>query len=136
MSLPFSHKYVELAVKEALKVTTLSRNMRLGCVIFKGKTLIAFGHNHANIEKDIPMRYLKWKGSLHAEMAAIFSAFEKRKTLQGANILVVRINSDGQFRLAKPCQYCDLAIKELTPIRKVWYSIPEYPYIMKEERKL
>lgn len=125
-------QFILEAFREAQKVTTIGRSMRLGCVIYKGKTILAKGHNCANANIKIPMKYLRWKGSLHAEVAAIMNAIKKGKNLSGATLLVIRINKDNQFRIAKPCQYCELAIKELTPIRKIQYSINEFPYIKKE----
>lgn len=125
-------QFILEAFREAQKVTTIGRSMRLGCVIYKGKTILAKGHNCANANIKIPMKYLRWKGSLHAEVAAIINAIRRGKNLSGATLLVVRINRDNQFRIAKPCQYCELAIKELTPIRKVQYSINEFPYMKKE----
>lgn len=134
-TLSFTSHFVEIAVQEAKKSTHL---MKMGCVIFKGKTILSKGYNRSYMPthtKDIPMCYLKWRGSLHAEMAAIFSAFERKKNLQGASLLVVRINNQNQFRVAKPCVYCQHGILDLTPIKKVYYSVNEYPYIIKENLK-
>jgi len=130
---PFTSHFIDLAVREAQKSTHL---MRLGCVIFKGKSVIATGYNRAHTHtKDIPMKYLKWRGSLHAEMSAVFRALERKKSLQNASLLIVRINNQNQFRFARPCVYCTSGISELTPIRKVFYSINEYPYLIQTDIK-
>lgn len=87
-------QFILEAFREAQKVTTVGRSMRLGCVIYKGKTILAKGHNCANANIKIPMKYLRWKGSLHAEVAAIINAIRRGKNLSGATLLVVRIILD------------------------------------------
>lgn len=55
-----------------------------------------------------------------------------RRELKGSSILVVRINKNNKLRLAKPCIDCMKYI-EYVGIRKVFYSLSEYPYIIEME---
>lgn len=54
---------------------------------------------------------------LHAEIAALLRAPKNIDTL-----LVVRINKNGEFACAKPCEICELAIKKFNPNLKVVYT--------------
>ena len=54
---------------------------------------------------------------LHAELNAII-----RSRKQGHTIIVVRVDKQGNLRMAKPCPICQLAIKS-AGIKEVIYSI-------------
>lgn len=53
---------------------------------------------------------------LHAEIAAMLKC-----PTQGHKIVVVRINNKGEYRMAKPCPICELAIKSYG-ITKIEYT--------------
>jgi len=111
-----------LCVQEAKKSTYA---YKIGAVIFKNNKIISRGHNYAQKSiKKINPKFQKWKGSVHAEVDAIIKA---KTCLKGKDMLVVRINKKNQFRLAKPCNFCMMYLRHVG-IRKVYYSISEYPY--------
>jgi deoxycytidylate deaminase len=60
---------------------------------------------------------LKEKIYLHAEISALVKCRQ-----EGADTIVVaRVNSLGDLRMAKPCPICQLAIKE-AKISRIFYS--------------
>ena len=98
---------------------------RVGAVIFNKKRIISKGYNQIRAARHLHNRFQQWPGSIHAEVASILNA---KTNLKGCDIIVVRINKQNQFRLAKPCNYC-LMYLEYVGIRKIYYSIDCYPYI-------
>ena len=109
-------KFINIAVQEAKK--SLCRH-RVGAVIFNKSRFISKGHNYdlKSVRKLHP-RFQKWKGSVHAEVDTIIKA---RRELKNFSILVVRINNQDEFRLAKPCIHC-VAYLQHVGIKKVYYS--------------
>lgn len=124
--------HLQLAIKEAMKS---KYTMRVGCVIYKGKKVIATGYNIACHPVRLSNEYLRWKHSLHAEVSAIVYALRQEKSLVGCTLLVVRINRNKELMMAKPCEYCTKAIQDLTPIKKVIYSTAEGLVQTKVERE-
>lgn len=106
---------IKAAINEAEKSNC---RFRIGCVIFKGKHIISKAHNEFRYKSNLHPKYKRFKFSLHAEQSAILNA---RKDLKRANILVVRLNNDGELLLAKPCKYCQAYIEKVG-IRKVYYT--------------
>lgn len=118
---------VKLAVKEAQKSTY---RFKVGTVIFDGKKILSVGHNYKlKSVKSYTKSFIKWHGSIHAEVDAILKA---RRPLKGLSILVVRINNYGQFRNSRPCQECSKYI-EYVGIKKIFFSISEWPYIVEKK---
>jgi len=92
---------------------------RVGAVIFKGKRIISVGRNYKSRSlRRVTPGMQRYPTSVHAEMDAIIKA---KTDLKGYNILVVRINSFGQMRLAKPCDHCYTYIKHVG-LRHIYYS--------------
>lgn len=101
---------------------------KVGAVIFNKKTIISSGHNYKERSaKNLHRKYQNYDYSIHAEVDAILHA---RCDLKGSSILVVRINNNGEYRLAKPCKYCMMYINHVG-IKNIYYSISEFPYIIK-----
>ena len=116
-------RIVEAAILSAEKSTYLQR---VGCVIFKRTKVVSTGFNSVlKHRKKLNPVYQKWPGSVHAEVDAIINA---KTDLKGCNLLVIRINKQGEFRLAKPCKECQKYI-DYVGIRKVYYSDNVYPHI-------
>lgn len=114
---------IQLAVKESTKS---NYHVQLGAVVFKGKRILSSGHNeNFTLAHNLHPRFKKWETTIHAEAAAILAA---RQDLKGADLLVVRVNKNKEFRLAKPCKHCLLYLNYVG-IRKVYYSVPYYPYL-------
>ena len=77
----------------------------------RGK-LLAIGHNSYVKTHRLQAHYAKKAGRpqaiyLHAELAALMKARQ-----QVHKLVVVRYNKDGTPGNAKPCEICELAIKE------------------------
>jgi deoxycytidylate deaminase len=53
---------------------------------------------------------------LHAELSAMVKSYS-----YAHSIIVIRINREGEFAMARPCPICMMAIKE-AKIKKIWYS--------------
>ena len=106
--------------------------IRVGAVLFNKKKIVASGYNQA--QRNLPWwkvapEHQRWPNSLHAEVAAILAA---RSDVRGASVLVVRMNKQNQFRQSKPCPHCMGILRE-RGIKKVFYSIDYYPYIVELE---
>lgn len=122
------HKFLKQAVEEANKS---SHNHKVGAIIFNKNRIISRGHNHPQKSvKHLRRKFQRWSGTVHAEVDAIIKAKTDVKNL---SILVIRINKTNQLRLAKPCKWCMMYLN-FVGIKKIYYSISEYPYI--EEMKI
>jgi len=118
---------INIAIEEAKKSI---HKQKIGCVIFNKKKIISKGYNTPSKSiKKLHPKYQRWPNSIHAEVAAIIKA---KTDLKGCDILVVRINNDDKFRLAKPCHNCMMYIEHVG-IHKIYYSIDSYPYIKEEK---
>ena len=113
---------IEQAVRQANRSTYYQK---IGAVIFNKKRVISKGYNQIRASRRLHPKFQEWPGSVHAEVAAILNA---RTGLKNCDILVVRVNNQNQFRLAKPCKYCQMYL-EYVGIKKIYYSIDHYPYI-------
>ncbi|MBC8427587.1 MAG: hypothetical protein H8D97_01710 [Proteobacteria bacterium] len=110
---------INQAIREANKVDF---KYRLGAIIFKNKTrIISTGHNHGNrFRRNLKPKYTRWIGSLHAEVDAILNTKENLHNMQ---MLVIRIDKSGGFRLAKPCEEHCMKYIENVGLKRVYYSI-------------
>lgn len=112
-------KVIELAVKEAIKS---KYRIRVGAVIFNRKTVISTGHNYAlKSVRSITKKFVKYRYSVHAEVDALLRA---RTDLNGASILVVRINNKGELRYSRPCKECNGYLNHVK-IKNIFYSTNE-----------
>lgn len=101
----------------------------MGAVITKKKVILSKGHNYSHKSiKNFHPRFQKWKGSVHAEVDCIIKA---RRGLTGTVMYVVRIGKNGKLLNSKPCDRC-FAYLQHVGIKKVYYSIDKYPYIVME----
>ena len=112
--------YVELAKTQAEKSHHL--NFKHGAVLLSGKKIISNGYNKQL--NSINKNAFGYK-SMHAEMNLIVNSKSQKNTnLKKINNLVavvVRVSSDGSFRLSKPCDHCFNILKQ-NNIKKVYYS--------------
>lgn len=115
---------MEVAIEEATKS---SYKIKLGAVIFSGKKVISTGYNGVGRSaRNLHPRFQNWHGSIHAEVDAILKA---KTDLKRTKLLVVRYSPVSKnLLLAKPCFYCESYMRYVG-IRKVYFSIPTYPYI-------
>ena len=109
-------RFLSLAIEEANK--SLHRQ-KVGAVIFNKKVVISSGHNYKlKSVRSVTQKYLKYRYAIHAEIDAIIKA---KADLKGASILVVRVNNNGELRMAKPCKYCMMYI-DYVNIKNIFYS--------------
>jgi deoxycytidylate deaminase len=119
-----SNTLINIAIEES---KNSDHKQRVGCVIFNKKRILSKGYNSSQKSvKNLHPKFQKFPYSVHAEVDAIIKA---KKDLKGSSILVVRINKHDQLRLSKPCQNCMKYI-EYVGIKKIFYSIPQFPYIV------
>ncbi len=93
---------------------------RLGCVVFKGKRILSWGFNQIRTSNAIPDRFKKFIEALHAEQHAIMRVPNK-ELLNGASLLVIRINRNGKLTNARPCKNCMRTINYFK-ISNIYYS--------------
>jgi len=118
-SIKISKIFKEKAIEEALKS---NYSHKIGAVIFKNKSIIAYGHNFScRSAKHLHPRFQKAEFSIHAEVAAILKA---RCDLTSCSCLVVRVNKVGELKLAKPCKYCQSYLTYVG-IKNIYYSDQE-----------
>lgn len=109
-------KILQLAIQEAQKS---EHQHRLGCVIFKKKSIISKAYNKPfAFHSCLHPKYQNYFGSVHAEVAAIISA---KKDLRNCELCVVRLGSKGDLRLSLPCEYCMTYIVDVG-VKKVYYT--------------
>lgn len=102
------------AIKEALKSDF---RYRLGAVVANKNKIISAGHNSRRHHKYSD--FYSWKGTCHAETAAILKA--PFGTLAGSTVYVARVNAKGKQLLSKPC-HCCLALMHSVGVAKVIYT--------------
>lgn len=101
---------------------------KMGCVVFRKKTLLAFGCNQ---EKSEPLQkvYNKYREDIddsrphkcHAEIATLKKI--QGQDLTGCSILICRLSrmQDKEFAMARPCPACMEYIRNLG-IRDIYYT--------------
>ena len=111
-------KYFDLAQKLSLKSTHPKH--KLGCVVVKKNEVIGLGFNkfktHPKSKHPFQM--------IHAELDATLGI--NREVLSGAEVYVYRETKDGAQAIAKPCPYCEAALREVG-VKKVYYTT-DYGY--------
>lgn len=91
----------------------------VGSVIFKGKRILASGHNGLRSSR-IDNRYKNYINSLHAEQAALMQLDWTK--LNGCSILVIKCSKTKKLLSnAFPCEMCQKFLKYVG-IRDVYYS--------------
>jgi len=117
------HKFIKQAVEEANKS---EHKQKVGAIIFDKSKIISKGFNHPQRSvRHLKSKFQRWPGTVHAEVDAIIKA---KTNLKNLSMLVVRVNSKNQLRMAQPCRWCQMYL-EYVGIKKVYYSIDELPYI-------
>ena len=59
------------------------------------------------------------KITVHAEVAAMLGL--PKSILRRATVVVVRVNSDGSFRISKPCTNCEKRLRAMG-VPRIYYS--------------
>lgn len=107
---------IKLATQEAEKS---DYRIRMGAIIFNKKKIVAKGHNHTNsLSRKLRPEFQEWPESIHAEVDVILRA---KRDLRDCDILVLRVNNKGEFKIAKPCDHC-MALIAHVGIKNVYFS--------------
>lgn len=111
-------KYFDLAQKLSLKSTHPKH--QLGCVVVRKNEVVGLGFNKfkTHPKSNHPFQMV------HAELDATLGL--SREVLKGADVYVYRETKDGETAIAKPCPYCEAALREVG-VRKVFYTV-DYGY--------
>jgi deoxycytidylate deaminase len=96
---------------------------KLGCVIIKGSSILSVGHNQRRYSTLISSHPNLHPLSLCAEKHSLLK-LRGKGTAKGARLYVGRVNSKGEFLLAKPCKTCRKMIEDMG-IKKVYYTTSE-----------
>jgi len=110
---------LNLAYQEAIKSP---HKQKMGAVIFDKNIVISTGYNKPLAHKrKLHPKFKRYPNSIHAEADAILKA---KTTLKGSSMLVVRLDAESNFTMAKPCPYCMDYINYVN-IRTVYFTISE-----------
>jgi len=101
--------------------------VKVGSVIVKKRPL-SVGYNKVKTHPLHADPYNSLRGSIHAEVSALLTCDDPH----GGVIYVYRETKDGKPALARPCNYCYNMLQS-KGIKKVFYTISEFPYWRVEE---
>tara|TARA_R110002073_G_scaffold314205_2_gene486390 strand:- start:456 stop:869 length:414 start_codon:yes stop_codon:yes gene_type:complete len=111
-------KYIDLAKRISYQSDFAHRH---GAVLTKGANIVNVSCNK-NKFSSFAKRFRKNDknfATVHAELGSILNV--ERDNTEGATVYVVRINNQGEFRLSKPCDMCEEAMRWVG-VKKVIYS--------------
>ena len=114
---------LELAKRVA--TNSIYGKLRHGAVLLKGGNVINVAFNKSDFTKfgnRFRNNYTCGHATTHAEIGAILGV--SRSSTEGATIVVVRINRDGEYRMSKPCTMCEDVLK-FVGVKKVVYTTGE-----------
>lgn len=106
-------KFFDIAKKLSKKSTYVHQ---LGAVVVKKRKPVGFGYNQPN--KTHPKSNNRFQ-TLHAELHAILGL--TKEDTSGATIYVYREHKNGLPANSKPCEFCQMIIKE-AGIKRVCYT--------------
>ena len=118
-------RYFDLAKRAAMESTY--GKLRHGAVVVKGGSVVSFGFNKSNhCQFGQRFRHMdKGPATQHAEISAILGL--PRSATQGADVYVVRINNDCDWRMSKPCPMCEQALR-FVGVKRVFYTTGDKHY--------
>lgn len=99
-------------------------NIRHGAILVKGGSIVSFGFNKSN-HTQFGQRFRspnKGHATQHAEISAILGL--PRSTTEGADIYVVRVNKEHQWRMSKPCPMCEEALR-FVGVKRAFYTLED-----------
>lgn len=107
-------KFLKLLKK--LRNLSDHKDHKISCVIAKRNQVISIGYNKykTNPASKHPFP------CTHAELSAILD--NRYADLRGTTAYVYRENNKGEFRTARPCEFCYAALKE-AGIKRMVYTI-------------
>lgn len=106
-------KYFDLAKKLSLKSTHPKH--QLGCVIVKKNEVVGIGFNKfkTHPKSNHPFQMV------HAELDAILGT--DKHVLENADVYVYRETKHGEQAMAKPCPYCESALRAVG-VKNVYFT--------------
>jgi tRNA(Arg) A34 adenosine deaminase TadA len=118
-------RYFDLAKRAAMESSY--GKLRHGAVVVKGGSVVSFGFNKSNhCQFGQRFRHMdKGPATQHAEISAILGL--PRSATQGADVYVVRINNDCDWRMSKPCPMCEQALR-FVGVKRVFYTTGDKHY--------
>jgi len=113
---------LHLAKKTALRSEQLFRH---GAVLFSGAKVFNSGCNQGRV-----VGWTSWQAhrfyerakaqhTMHAEVSAMHNVVGD--VIRGADVLVVRVNGEGEFANSRPCSYCERVMRT-KGVRNCWYT--------------
>ena len=101
-------KFVDLAIQAAKKSFSQFKH---GAVVVRRNKVLGIGNN----------QLLPGNKSVHAEKDAILNSIKRWKNISGSCIYIIRIDSNGNFKISKPCLMCAKLLLKLK-ISSAYYS--------------
>jgi deoxycytidylate deaminase len=99
-------------------------------VIAKGGKILAVGYNYRGWNPlSEQYRTKEHTCTVHAEIAAVLSK-RKKIRFEGAKIYVIRIKSDGNVAMSKPCEMCQHVLFNYG-IKRAYFSVDNFPFVDK-----
>ena len=95
-------------------------SFRVGAVLFKGRNILGTGYAHRTTHKNINTQQ-----SIHAERACV--AGLRHDVIRGADMIIVRINPQGEMMPIDPCKGCKKLLQR-KGVRKVYCSSGELDF--------
>ena len=128
--------YIEYAKNKSIELLSTRKHGQYAiyCIALYKNKIVAKKHNLYNTTHPKMKKYLSYANmfeecGLHAEVATLISARGKKID----TLLVIRANRQHEYGCAKPCNACQLAIKEYQKSQKMKIRIiysdndPEFP---------
>jgi hypothetical protein len=119
-----SEKLFRRLIRDSYEIIELpngSRAKHFSYIIFRKKTVIAFGVNSAYKTHPLAHKYGYKFSSIHSELAAILNFPFPPARLRECKLVNVRLGLDGKVKLSKPCKCCQRLIAAMN-FDEVWYT--------------
>lgn len=94
---------------------------KLGCVLVKKNRIVGSGYNQIKTHTKSIHKF----NMLHAEISALIGIDAEK--LKNSYAFVYRERKDGKPAMAKPCEACELALRQ-AGVKRVYYTIDIDPY--------
>ena len=111
-------RYLEIAKREAQDSCFTHKH---GAVLVKGGSVLNKSYNNRNfssfMRRHVPDDE---RATRHAELMCVLGL--DRAVTRGSTIYIVRVNKQGEYRLSKPCRFCQSVLR-FVGVRKAVYSM-------------
>lgn len=103
-------KFFDEVIKQSKKS---SYKVPMGAVVVHKNKIVGKGFNIAHSTGNPHV------DGVHAEMSALNNTTAKFR--KGSTVLVGRVNKNGEYAIAKPCERCETVMRKMG-VKDVWYS--------------